>query len=283
MDAMIHKGPHQPLAKPARLTMPATVPIPAPRSPRTELHDASGPARRGAPRRADRSGGAPAQTSALVATRRAAVDPVPRICVGYAREFFNRVTAVEEEVSMNMLELVIPVKKQLHYKPKVSRDIERSLAARWRAMQSPYRFSYEARMDYKDRLSIEEVRLADLSLRFLEWQDNGWEPNIALARLSFLTRALQRAEIRISRTPIALVSLHSAARLIERAGRKVSDDLFMDNLRPLAELQPCDDLVDMVIPTVDGSWLGRMLPIQAPGCVPAMAFCARTFSAKRNG
>jgi hypothetical protein len=147
--------------------------------------------------------------------RRAALDLQFR---NLAKRFIQRVSIADEECEAATISLCLPVQARLRRKPTLRRGMEIDTIRDWRVMPSPFRISFDAGFDEKDRLWIDEVRLASLGMRFADWRSENIEPGIAIAHVHLLTRALQLGGMRLTRDPLCIVSAHARGRWYERSG-----------------------------------------------------------------
>jgi hypothetical protein len=172
-------------------------------------------------------------------------DFVPREHLGRARELRNRVLAEDARVVPVLLGVAEPLLRRLVRHPALRREHVAGAVRDWQ-VRMPGRYRIGAVSVSRGKVfAISEKRLSAHTLRVRGW--DGEEPGVSIIQfgLCVLDGALKPI-----RATMALASLHSIARRIER-GHERSEDAVLRDLARLAD--PTD---------AEGSgWLGRMSAI----------------------
>jgi hypothetical protein len=175
----------------------------------------------------------------------------PTLSIGLARQFINKVAPTEAYTHELVQAIWLPHSYDLQWNKRNARErIGPVLLSRWQAYHNPYRLNFDHSRQGKF-MSISETRLGTNSFRRPQWgEDAGWEPSLCV-----VTHHVECKTASLRSLPHAFVSLHALARFVERIGRPISDQLFIENLRPLAE---CADIpfADDRIPCPLGHWIG---------------------------
>jgi hypothetical protein len=173
---------------------------------------------------------------------------VPSEHLGQARLFRARILQQSDILKERIMEISLPLIRRMQRKGALRRDNETDLIRLWGKMGLPFRYSFGSGRDASNCLWVEEIRLDSIDLKFAEWEDDAWEPGVAVSRLKITTHR----QFLFESTPITIVSLHALARYLERSGRRTDDDIFHD-LAPLIDHQRPDEHM----PTTHGFWLGE--------------------------
>ena len=128
-----------------------------------------------------------------------------------------------------------------------------ALEKSWHALPSTYRLACHAELS-KDSLTITDVAISAANLECAEC--DGREPSFVVASTNLIAR---RGTFHADCVVTCVVSLHAAARRLQRDIRTTSDDDLLDEIGLLAkhDVTEIPEGQGFVVHTAGGSWRGR--------------------------
>ena len=137
-----------------------------------------------------------------------------------------------------------------------------TLEKSWHALPSTYRLACHAELS-KDSLTITDVAISAPNLECAEWDDR--EPSFVIASTNLIVR---RGTFHAECVVICIVSLHAAARRLQRGISTTSDDDLLDDVAVLAQHNATEMIPEgqgFVVHTAGGSWRGRCIRLPDGG------------------
>jgi len=184
--------------------------------------------------------------------------------VGRVRALRQRIDAEDAAYVAAAERLLAPVRVRLcrhpqrNFRPEMLAALERS----WHALPSTYRLACRAELS-RDSLTITDVAISAANLECAEW--DGREPSFVIASTNLIMR---RGAFHADCVVTCVVSLHAAARRLQRGISTPSDDDLLDDVALLAQHDATDMIPegqDFAVHTAGGSWRGRCIRLLDEG------------------
>lgn len=203
---------------------------------------------------------------------------VPRLYVGFARQFIRQIDEQSDALGKTIDNIVDPLRQRWRVRRLIRREQLAEAERRWtndlpqhgRLMLRTERDGYSLR--------IADLRVTAGSLRFDNWHDDDTEPNVSLQVISV---QIDKRTFVTGDEVLCVVSMHSLARWHERTRNNDKADLERDLLRLVVrhrELMrgPADFRCETAS---GGAWLGKRVSASFANARKndAMMLSVRTF------
>jgi hypothetical protein len=183
--------------------------------------------------------------------------------VGRVRALRQKIDAEDAVYVAAAERLLAPVRErfrrhpQRNFRPAMLAALEKS----WHALPSTYRLACHAELS-KDSLTITDVAISAANLECAQWDNR--EPSFVIASMNLIVR---RGTFHADCVVTCVVSLHAAARRLQRDIRTTSDDDLLDDIGLLAKHDATEipEGQGFVVPTAGGSWHGRCMRLPHGG------------------
>jgi hypothetical protein len=183
--------------------------------------------------------------------------------VGRVRALRQKIDAEDAVYVAAVERLLAPVRvrflrrPQRNFRPEMLAALEKS----WHALPSTYRLACHAELS-RDSLTITDVAISAANLECPQWDDR--EPSFVTASTNLTVR---RGTFHADCVVTCVVSLHAAARRLQRDISTTSDDDLLDDIGLLAKHDATEipEGQDFVLHTAGGSWRGRCMRLPDGG------------------
>jgi hypothetical protein len=183
--------------------------------------------------------------------------------VGRVRTLRQKIDAEDAVYIAAAERLLAPVRlrfrrhPQRNFRPEMLAALEKS----WHPLPSTYRLACHAELS-KDSLTITDVAISAANQECAQW--DGREPSFVIASTNLIMR---RGTFHADCVVICVVSLHAAARRLQRGISTTSDDDLLDDIGLLAKQHATEipEGQDFVVHTAGGSWRGRCMRLPDGG------------------
>jgi hypothetical protein len=176
---------------------------------------------------------------------------VPAEHVGQARVFRDAVKRTDEQFERIIRAIARPLHLRLRRHPRLRHEMIAQAVRQYRAIPPDYRLTMPEITPSRDAFAISEPRLCASRMTDADWHQPHIEPGVAVLRFVL---ALAGGRLTVRWQPVALCSLHSLSRWVERTGRRDHAALVHD----LAALID-GDLTGGCIAASGGYWMGAMV------------------------
>jgi hypothetical protein len=175
---------------------------------------------------------------------------IPAEFLGLARQLRERVQHADDAVNAELAHIVAPLQRRLARKPALRPDTAIDAARSWQRMTAgeQFRLAFDATTDDKQALVITEVRVNGIRLLDHQWNRPEWESGVGIVQVKLTTSC----KLKLTVTPLVVLSLHAMGRWFERSGRRDYCSLLRD-IVPLLAATATDR-----ISANNGDWLGSV-------------------------